>query len=178
VADNRRRVNSTYTQNNQRGNTYIEGNTIRKMQAQPVRREEYGLPKRQEPARVPEPKRKPKTLSREVQRNRENAKSINLIYVTILMAAAVVLVLTCARYIDIQSEMINIKKSNTVLENEITNLKLINDATYNTLVSSVNLEEIKRIALEELGMMYVSEGQVILYNNQDTDYVRQYKAVE
>ena len=41
-------------------------------------------------------------------------------------------------------------------------------------MSSVDLEEIKRIAISELGMKYAKEGQVITYSGEGSDYVRQY----
>ena len=174
MADNRRRVGSENGKSSKREHTYIEGNTIRKVQAQPVRREEYENPRRLEPKR----KVKKKPVSKEVRRNREKAKSVNFFYVAGLMIAGIVLVLTCAKYIDTKSEMLKMKEENESLENEITNSKIINDATYNSLISSVNLAEITQIALEQFKMVPVSEGQVVFYDYQNTDYVRQYKAVE
>ena len=40
-----------------------------------------------------------------------------------------------------------------------------------------HLEEIKKIAINELGMKYAKEGQVIIYSGEGSDYVRQYKAI-
>ena len=53
-------------------------------------------------------------------------------------------------------------------------MKLENDETYTKIMSSVDLEEIKRIAINELGMKYAKEGQVITYSGEGSDYVRQY----
>lgn len=41
-------------------------------------------------------------------------------------------------------------------------------------MSNVDLDEIKRIAIGELGMKYAKEGQVITYSGEGSDYVRQY----
>ena len=44
-------------------------------------------------------------------------------------------------------------------------------------MSSVDLESIRKTAMEELGMVYASEDQVVLYDSKSTDYVRQYQDV-
>ena len=41
------------------------------------------------------------------------------------------------------------------------------------ITSNINLEEIKRIAIGELGMTYATEGQVIPYESNSNDYMRQ-----
>ena len=45
------------------------------------------------------------------------------------------------------------------------------------IMSSIDLEEIKRIAVSELGMKYAKEGQVIQYTGEGNDYVRQYSDI-
>ena len=51
-------------------------------------------------------------------------------------------------------------------------LKLSNDEEYSRITRSIDLEEIKRIAIGELGMTYAQEGQIVLYDNAGTDYMR------
>jgi hypothetical protein len=63
------------------------------------------------------------------------------------------------------------------LESELNDKRLANDETYNKIMSSVDLEEIKRIAVNELGMKYAKEGQVIEYTGEGNDYVRQYSDI-
>ena len=60
------------------------------------------------------------------------------------------------------------------LEKELNNLKLSNDDELARINSNVNLDEIKRIAIGELGMVYAQEGQIVYYNNEGSDYVRQF----
>ena len=47
------------------------------------------------------------------------------------------------------------------MESELNSLKLSNDEEYSRITSNINLEEVKRIAIGELGMTYAAEGQVI-----------------
>lgn len=167
MADNRRKEKAkTYHRGN---SSYIYGNTVRKMQTQPVRREEREI-RRQEPQK--------KRISKTTRRNRRKAKSINLFYVIFLAGAASLFVLTCANLIQLQTNITTTRSEVSSLKSQISELKTVNDDTYNKLISSVNLEEIKRVALEELGMVYSNKNQVIIYEGQDSDYVRQYKDVE
>ena len=59
------------------------------------------------------------------------------------------------------------------MESELNSLKLSNDEEYSRITSNINLEEIKRIAIGELGMTYATEGQVITYASSSNDYMRQ-----
>ena len=47
-----------------------------------------------------------------------------------------------------------------------------NDQEYNRIISSINLEEVRRIAMGELGMVYAEEGQIITYEGNRSDYMR------
>ena len=57
-------------------------------------------------------------------------------------------------------------------ESELNILKLSNDEDYNRIISSINLEDIKRVAIGELGMGYAKEGQIVEYENEEGDYMR------
>ena len=80
-------------------------------------------------------------------------------------------------FLQLQSEGISYRNKIASLESQLTELKLANDNAYEEAVSSVDMEEVKRIAVNELGMTYADEGQIILYNNQEGDYIRQYAEV-
>ena len=47
----------------------------------------------------------------------------------------------------------------------------------NRIESSVNLEEIRNIAMNELGMVYATGENVILYENTSQNYVSQYEDI-
>ena len=86
-----------------------------------------------------------------------------------LCAAAFILV----NYIQLRAELTNLTKSVAAKESELNVLKVSNDEEYNRIISSIDLEEIKRIALTELGMVYAGEEQIIQYENKSVDYMRQ-----
>ncbi len=116
-------------------------------------------------------------VSRKTRRNREKALQINLGYVAFLTAAAVATLFVCVRFLKLQAESTAYLKTVTSLESQLATLKMDNDADYERTISSVDLDEIKDIAINELGMVYADEGQVITYDSQSGDYVRQYEEV-
>ena len=150
---------------NYRMDPYIEGNTVRK----PDRVQQPQRPVREERMRP--------AVSRKTRRNREKALQINLGYVAFLTAAAVATLFVCVRFLKLQSESTAYLKTVTSLESQLATLKMDNDADYERTISSVDLEKIKDIAINELGMVYADEGQVITYDSQSSDYVRQYEDV-
>lgn len=150
---------------NYRMDPYIEGNTVRK----PDRVQRPERPVRKERMRP--------AVSRKTRRNREKALQINLGYVAFLTAAAVATLFVCVRFLKLQAESTAYLKTVTSLESQLATLKMDNDADYERTISSVDMEKIKDIAINELGMVYADEGQVITYDSQSGDYVRQYEDV-
>ena len=78
-------------------------------------------------------------------------------------------------YIRIQADNVAMVENISSLESQLNQLKLENDEEYSRIMSSVDLDEVKRIAIEELGMQYAQEGQVINVEDTKNDYVRQYQ---
>ena len=60
-----------------------------------------------------------------------------------------------------------------MLETELEDLKKENDDNYTRIMTSVDLDYIRDVAINELGMVYANEDQVILYDGGTKDYVRQ-----
>ena len=63
------------------------------------------------------------------------------------------------------------------LENQINDLKSDNDAYYNKVMASVDLEAIREAAMNRLGMKYAEESQIQYYDTDGSSYVRQYQEV-
>ena len=63
-----------------------------------------------------------------------------------------------------------------ILEKQLNDLKMDNDEEWSRVSNSIDMEEIKRIAIGELGMTYAQEGQIVTYVDQGVDYMR--KVVE
>lgn len=117
-----------------------------------------------------EPKKRLNTAAR---KNRDKAVYMNLGYVLFLVAAMLVTAGVLINYIQLQSEITNNVEQISCMESRLNDLKLANDEEYSRITSSIDLEEIKRIAIGELGMQYASEGQIVTYTNEGSDYVKQ-----
>lgn len=102
---------------------------------------------------------------------------MSMSYVVFLSVAAVASLFICVNFLKLQAECTANRKQVAQLESQYSDLKLANDAAYAKAVSSVDLEEIRDIAINELGMVYANKGQIITYDKQDKDYVRQYEDV-
>lgn len=118
--------------------------------------------------------RRPVKLSNRARRNRERAGHMNFGYVAFLTLAIVVTGFGCLHYLELQSEITNSVKRISLLESDLNEIKAENDDTESRIKGSVGLEEIKRRAMNELGMQYATEDQIVKYSSDDTDYVRQY----
>lgn len=135
---------------------YVQGNTARKLQTVPYEREE--------PVR---------RVSNRTRKNREKAKHMNVASVLSMAVAMVAAGIILTWYLMLQSDITNSIKRIASLESQLNELKLENDENYSRITSNVDLEEVKRVAIQELGMRYAEEGQIITFNGEGSDYVRQ-----
>ncbi len=136
---------------------YIDGNVVRKAQLDKILEEE--------------PRRK---QSHAARKNREKAVHMNLGYVVFLISALVIAGVVLIGYINLQAEITNSVNRISKMESELYSLKQENDEYETGINSSVDLEEVRRIAMTELGMKYASEGQIINVEGGSDDYVRKY----
>lgn len=150
------------TTQNGRTYVYVDGTAVRKFQSVPADRPQ----KRQDPS-----------TSQTTKRNRERALSMNLGYVTFLTAAAVICVCTCVNFLQLQARGTRLQKEVTALETTLDAAILENDADYNRIMTSVDMEHVKDVAMNQLGMVYAKKSQIVTYEMQDGDYVRQYSEI-
>ena len=150
------------TANRRVQDTYVVGNTVRKLNIV----EELQNPVQQKP------------VNHTVRKNREKALYMNLGYVLFLVAALASAAIILISYIQIQAEITLSVKHIAAMESELNDLRLTNDENYARAASSVDLEEIRSVAIGELGMRYAKEGQIINVSGEGNDYVRQLADIE
>ncbi|MBR5596804.1 MAG: cell division protein FtsL [Lachnospiraceae bacterium] len=148
--------------NNRVQRTYVDGNTVRKLNVV----EEIQKPVERKP------------INHAVRKNREKALYMNLGYVLFLVAALVAAAMILIGYIQVQSDIILSVKNIAAMESELNDLRLTNDENYARAASSVDLEEIRRVAIGELGMRYAKEGQIINVSGEGIAYVRQLAEIQ
>ena len=98
-------------------------------------------------------------------------------YVVFLTIAALMALIVCVNYVQLQSRITSRSKNITAMQEELANLREENDTRYNTVMDSVNVEEIKEKAQKDLGMVYAAPGQVVEYESPSADYVKQYENI-
>lgn len=149
------RTNTNRTRRVSGSNIYMYDSTARALE---VRRQLEEQPRRQ--------------LSHETRKNRDKAHHMNPGYVLFLMGALCICALVLMNYLQLQSDITTKVKNISRLESELNTRQLTNEENYNRIISSVDLEEIRKIAIGELGMRYAQEGQIITYDGAGSDYMR------
>ena len=147
------------------------GNTAPK--AEPVRET---TPKKQE---VQRPKRQEKQSPKQETKTRTYAKprvehNIGFFSMCILLTAILLTLYTCFMYLRVQSETVVITKEIRQLEAELESLQDRNEAATNEVVDAVNLDEVYRVAVQELGMVYPNNNRTVYYQSSADGYVRQF----
>lgn len=147
---------------------YVDGNTVRRAEAAPDYRQ-----RRQERINEEE-EAKERRRRRMVRREQERTLRVGRSYLTFLTMVMIVFGVFAGTYIKIQSDVTSRMDTVSNLESQIADLKAENDEAYKRLSTSVDLESMKKTALEELGMSYVKESQIVYYSVGDDDYMNQY----
>jgi len=152
----------SYYQQEYNETSYVEGNTVRKLNTAPgIQREDYDLPSRR----------------RQVQSQPKALSGINFVSLLVLIVAISVTVFMCYEYLTIQTQVSDLNKQ-VVSENlELTKLTKENDAALDKFDKAIDLDKIYKIAVEEYGMVYPNKNTVITYDSSDDSYVRQYEDI-
>lgn len=153
-------------------NYYVNGSAARQMEAMPVRQPQQRPDRRQ----LEEQKRR-KLRRNAVRRNRERTLYMSKGYVTFLTICVAIVAFAAVSLIQIQSQITQRMENIAMLESQITNLKADNDARYKEIVTSVDLEYIKDVAINQLGMQYATEEQVIYYSVENNNFMDQYSDI-
>ena len=153
---------------------YVQGNAVKRLQEVPRRTDLHDVQERRRLAQ----ERKQKSAVPVTQRNREKAMAMNKGFVLFLTAVSIAVLFTCINYLQVKSEITASMKNVANLESELAQLREDNDAYYSQVTSDVDISEIKKKAIGELGMKYPSEDQIQTYVTEGNSYVRQYQDVD
>ena len=162
-------------------NVYVDGNTVRKVQEVPERREyrqpEHSVRKNKAKPELTTPEqqvRGNKPLSKAARRNRAKANNMNRNFAIFLAALGILIVFCSINYLKLKTECTSKRSQLATLESQLAELKEDNDAYESQVTSSVDLERIRKIAIGRLGMKYPSNQQTETYATEGGSYVRQY----
>ncbi len=163
-----RRVTAPQTYNNRNNQkiTYLYGSAAPKVEPTPQKR-----PHREEERRVtPDVQRRQKVQAK--------PSPVNMPLLVLTLVAFVALGAMMLQYISLSSEISVLTGSIASLESDLNDLKAENDEYYGRIMSSVDLEKVREVAIMDLGMVYASEDQIITYNSQIDDYVEQSRVIQ
>ncbi len=150
-------------------NYYVHGNTVRELEA-PVRRN----PRTR---RELEEVRRRKNRRNAARRNRQRAMEMSRGYVAFLTVCVLVTAVTAVMFIRMQSQLTDRMRSVANLESQVINLQADNDARYKSITTSVDLNHVKDVAINKLGMNYPTEDQVVYYSIENNNFMDQYSDI-
>lgn len=136
------------------------------------------------PVRVPRRKngnvsqeRQRQAQDRRIEENRARATRVGGVFTLLIATAIGVMLFTCTNYVS----LINAKSTNagkiSTLQAQLEELKIENDQKELSIDTSIDYEYIYNVAVEELGMVYASEDQIINYKSGESEYVMQFKDI-
>lgn len=150
-------------------NYYVNGNTVRELES-PVRRD--GRTKEEL-----EEIRRRKRRRNAARRNRQRAMEMSRGYVIFLTACVFVVAVMAVMFVNMQSNLTTRMKNIENLQSKTVDLRADNDARYKNAVTSLDLNEVKDIAMNKLGMSYPKKNQVIYYTVDNSNFMDQYRDI-
>lgn len=146
------------------GTGYVDGNTVRKYNNAP------DIQREREPYEIPSPRH-------QKQRNPRVLQGLSLGSLLMLSIAIVATLSICVEYLKLQSDVNHMEKTIISMERTLSNLKEVNEASYDQINMVYDLDYIYRVAVEEFGMVYPNNNEVITYRSSNDNYVRQYRDI-
>lgn len=143
----------------------VDGNTVRRLDAVPRRREEEH--RREE-------ERKRRKLRRRIKTQPVHLPGMEFSSLVFLMATAAVIFLACFAYIQVQNRVHKQKNQIVELESSIALQRESNDIAYQAVIDSVDLSDVYKKATKKLGMVQAKKNQIYSYKSKKSDTVKQY----
>ena len=159
-ATNRNRT-SSYSHREYREASYVDGNTARALR--PL---EKSVKSPAEPSK------------RKLRRSIDSDTRMNPGFMTFLTLAMIFTGIICIQYIKLQSTVTTYVDKISSMEIELDSLKAENDDYESRIKGAIGLESIKKRAMDDLGMSYATDDQIVIYESDGTDYVRQFVSIE
>lgn len=162
MAEKRASRSATYRRDPER--YYIDGNTARRLNEQPE------MPRRTTKNIQVEPK----TVT---VKHKKRVSAFDLKYTLFLVVSVGITLGTCFMYLHSNSALKNSEQNVTALQTQLQTLQEQNSSLKGSLNTTIDLDQVYQIATGELGMVYADESQIIYYNSNNDDYVRQYESI-
>lgn len=149
---------------------YTDGNAVRQLE-NPMPDTLYPQERREKERREKEYLRRQRARINARQLKATRLQAVGLIFAITLLGSVFV------AYVHLQNSITSRMNHIANLQEEVTALKADNSATQSRIATTTNLNSIKNKALNELGMVYASQDQIVYYNINDEDYMNQYNNI-
>lgn len=157
---------------------YVSGNTARKLNTVPAA---AAVPARRQLPREREQYQREQEAAlrrrQQLRQRQQRALALDLPYLMILLLASIVTIAICFNYIYMRTTVTSQLSSIENQEKQLEKLRTENNALKSNIDASVDLEEVYRIATQELGMVYADRSQLITFDKTESEYVRQYENI-
>ena len=130
-----------------------------------------------------EARKKRRELSRRNQRKAQirarakAAKSKRLLAIGIVIGVAAVVGIS-ALHLTSRGEVAQKTNEVSKLQGELTKLTMKNEALEAEINNSIDYDAIKETAMNDYGMVYPGDGQILTYNADGEGYIKQYKDMD
>ncbi len=166
----------------QKGNAafYGAGNRKRKISPREQKRREQLFLKEQEQRELRKQKElaaREKAFQAQQERLRGKTVTFDLAALVGLTILSVVVIVACVQYVRLKTETNTLISSIEAKERTLEKLRAENEALEDSIYTSLDLDELYRVATQELGMVYAGSGQVITFDKSENGYVRQYEKI-
>lgn len=151
----------------QNGTNYIDGSTARKRDVS----YQYALPDYDVPERQIRQTPKPERQVRSNPRELTGMSKASLFVLTIAIAATLY---CCIEFIMLQNDVSKMKSDIITMEKTLTTKRNENDARYEQINMVYDLDYVYDIAVNDLGMVYPNNNEIITFDKASESYVRQY----
>jgi cell division protein FtsL len=158
----------------QRSNSYIDGNTARKQAyvGQNAMSNYRAVPERYR--ELPTPKQPIKKPERQIHRQPRYMSGISKASLFILTMAIAATLYCCIEFLMLQYQVNRMEKDIIAMEQSLNDMRSKNDAAYEQINMVYDLDYVYGVAVNELGMVYPNNNEVITFESTDDSYVRQY----
>ncbi len=157
--------------------TYVDGNTVRKVQTQQSIERHTQRRRQMELERERIYKEREKQYKAQQERLRNKTVVMDAPFLIAFSIAMVCTLVLCFSYIRLQTEINTRISSIESMKQQLDTLKSENAALQNSIDTSLDLDRIYRVATQELGMVYADDSQTITYDKTESEYVRQYEDI-
>lgn len=98
-------------------------------------------------------------------------------YVMVLAVCCIAMAFACAKYLSIRDDITSAKANIASLELSVESLKAQNDSLDYAISSYMDIENISKVAKEQLGMIQAGKNQISFYDSSESEYMKQYNDV-